>query len=123
MPQVTWNGITFNLVTVVGQFLTLAASPAPASGSLTFTPNDLCWSTTYAMTGHLPTVGVTLDSTGSFSVPLLAMDNAGLSSNWNWLVSGSISGFTFPSRKLTITYVNGDSQRFETLLNSSTPGF
>ena len=119
MPQVSWNGININMVTVVGQALTMAYQSGPASGTLYFSPNDICWSINYAMAGNLPTVGVTLDATGSFSTELFAMDNAGISSNWSWTVQGTLNGIAFAQRKISVLHANGDSQRFEDILNSS----
>ena len=119
MPQVNWNGIEINMVTVTGSAITMAYQSAPASGTLFFAPNDVCWSTTYNVVGILPTVGITLDATGSFSTQLLAMDNPGISSNWSWTVYGNLNGIAIATRKIAVVYANGDTQTLESLLNSS----
>jgi hypothetical protein len=119
MPQVSWNGITVNMVTVTGKAVTMAYQAGPPSGTLYFAPTDICWSVTNLLFGNLPTVGVELDATGSFSTQLFAMDNAGISSNWSWSVSGTLNGIVFASRKINVLYANGDTQTMEFLLSSS----
>jgi hypothetical protein len=117
MPQISWSGVTFNLVTVTGTFLTIGGNAAmPGSGNVQFTCSDIAWSTTYGLVGNLAPLGVMLDGTGSFSVDLFAMDNPEVSTNWSWVISGAVSGVQIASRPLIINYANGESQTLASLL-------
>jgi len=114
MPQI--NGL--NYVTVTGTMITQAG--APSSGSLYFEASDLVWNSAAPFVGSLDPVGVTLPASGLLSVPLLAMDNAGLSATWNWILSVSLNGITYAKRKLIVLYSLGDSQDIAKLLNTAT---
>lgn len=120
MPQITYNGVTVNLVTVTGTFLVISlAGQGNASGALEFAPSDLPWDSTLAIAGIISPIGANLDANGQFGTVLLAMDNTGMSANWAWVVSGTVSGTAIQPRKLTVDYANGDAQDFTALLETS----
>jgi hypothetical protein len=104
-------------VTVTGTFLTAVGNAD--SGSLMFTPSDIIWDPGNWVAA-LPASGVTLNPSGQFSLSLLAMDSAGLSGNWQWVVTMTLHGTVYPARKLTINFANGATQDLSTLLQTST---
>lgn len=121
MPQITFNGVTFNFVTVTGTMMTLfSTTVTPCAGVIMFKASDLAWDPAMGMVGYMPVVGATLNVNGQFSAGLLAMDNANVSTSWAWLLTGTINGYPIPARKLTVNYANGDSQDISTLLGTST---
>jgi hypothetical protein len=54
------------------------------------------------------------------TVSLFAMDNDGVTTNWKWMVSGSVNGDTMPARHITVNYANGDTQNLVDLLLAGT---
>lgn len=115
MPVI--NG--FNYVAVTGNLITQAGSPA--SGSLLFEPSDILWNTGAAFVASLNPVGYTLPGSGLIQgVNLLAMDDAGLSASWHWVLTLSLNGNTYPQRKLNVLFANGDTQDITKLLDIST---
>lgn len=92
------------------------------NGHLNFSPSDIVW----VQQGNLvaPIRSVDLHSSGgvstNVSAELFAMDNATVSTNWKWIVSGDLNGFTFPPRYLTVLFSNGPNQNLADLLNAST---
>jgi hypothetical protein len=108
--------MALNFVTVTGTFLN--GDGSPAAGSAQFMMSDLLWSTTGLFCGAVSPVGATFDSQGKISVPLLAMDNAGFSGNWSWLVTISVSGLAFPQRSIIVDFANGPTQDISALLNT-----
>ena len=104
---------TLNYVTVSGYF---ATKPV---GSIVFAVTDLIWNTADGWVYAMPEVGQAIGTNGTFSVSLLAMDNAALSANWKWRVTVDITGITFPPRLLVVEYKQGAAQDFTTLLDAS----
>ncbi len=112
-----------NVVTVTGTFYTASASGVvqPAAGNITFTPSDLLWDTTGVYVGMIEPVGESFNQSGAIApIPLLAMDNAGFSGNWCWLVTIESGGTTYPTRKLLVNFSNGATQDISVLLATST---
>jgi hypothetical protein len=70
---------------------------------------------------------VHLEGNGGFtgnavSLPFLAMDGAGISHNWHWVLVAQVNGRLtgLPHRKFTINLVNGATQNFKDLALAST---
>lgn len=113
--------MALNFVTVTGTFYDASPSgSSAASGSILFVASDLIWDVTGTFVGVINNVGTTFNASGQISVELLAMDNAGLSGNWGWLCTVTMSGVTYPQRKLVVNYANGATQDISALLANST---
>lgn len=110
----------FNYVAVTGNLITQTG--APSAGSLLFEASDIVWNTSSAFVASLNPVGYTLPSSGLIQgVNLLAMDDAGLSASWHWVLTMSLNGKVYPQRKLNVLFANGDPQDITKLLDISTP--
>lgn len=92
------------------------------NGHLNFSPSDLVW----VQNGNLvaPLHSHDLFASGGVStnatVQLFAMDNGGVSTNWKWVISGELQGFSFPPRYLSVMFSNGPNQNLADLLQAST---
>jgi hypothetical protein len=91
------------------------------NGHIAFTPSDIVW----VQSGNLvaPLHQINLHASGGVSTDataqLFAMDNAGVSTNWKWVMSGELQGFAFPPRYLTVLFSNGANQNLADLLQAS----
>ena len=91
------------------------------SGELVFTPSDIVWSTAYGLLGAIQPVTFTWNGGEStLSVNLYAMDNAGVSTNWTWIITGNIEGVPMLKRSLSVLFASGPTQNLATLLQAST---
>jgi hypothetical protein len=70
---------------------------------------------------------VHLEGNGGFTgnavnIPFLAMDGAGISHNWAWILVAQVNGRLtgLPHRKFTINLANGTTQNFKDLALAST---
>lgn len=71
---------------------------------------------------------ITLSANGGFTgnvvpVPFLAMDGAGISPNWYWVLVAKLDGrlTELPRRKFIVNKANGLVQQFKDLALASTP--
>ena len=106
-----------NYVVVTGTFINAAGQPN--AGNVLFEMSDICWDTSAPWVGVIAPVGVTLSTSGTLSVSLFAMDNAGVSGNWFWKCTITLSGIIYPARLLTVAYAAGATQDLSALLNTS----
>lgn len=108
-----------NFVTVTGQAVDFGGGPV--GGHLDFTVSDLVWAPTLALFSAGATVGVTFGAgSPAWAISLFATDNAGISTNWKWKLTGNVNGFVFPPRLLTVDFANGATQDLSALLATST---
>lgn len=91
------------------------------SGSMIFTPSDIVWATGFNLIGAIPPVSFTFNGgVPDLSVSLYAMDNAGVSTNWSWIVTGNLEGIPIVARSLQVLFANGPAQNLATLLQAGT---
>jgi hypothetical protein len=115
-----------NYVTITGTFyIGTGSEVGQGAGSALFTASDILWDSTSFFVAMLAPVNAPINANGTFPTDatapqLLAMDNAGISGNWNWLCQLQINGTTWPVRKLTINYAAGATQDISVLLGAST---
>lgn len=106
--------MSLNRVMLTGRYTD--GSGSAVSGTLEFTPSAPL--TAAAETVVLPQspVLVTLNGSGSFSVPLYATDNADLSpAGWTWGVTLDIAGLPPSSWNFFLPYTGGATQDISTL--------
>lgn len=108
-------------------FVTVTAMGINADGSainqmrLSFLPSDMVWSDEFNLIGGIQPVYVQANGQLlQFTWELYAMDNAGVSDNWYWVMSGTINGIEILPRKLIVNFANGATQNLSTLLDAST---
>lgn len=92
---------------------------APVGGNLIFEPNDLVWDDSAGLVSIGAPEGGAIPLTGTLVVNLFAMDNAGVSTNWKWRMSGQVNGIAIPNRLLIVNFANGATQNLTTLLDTS----
>lgn len=118
------RAVSYNYVTVSVAAAKPDGSPL-TQGALHLQVSDFVWDTATGQVVVVPPVDI--EATGAFTggpvgVPLLAMDNPTLSTNWSWLISASLPGDNgfVPVRKLTVSYATGADQELTDLLTAST---
>jgi hypothetical protein len=88
-------------------------------GEVCFTPSDIVWATGYGLIGAVPAVLFTFNGgVSTLSVSLYAMDNAGVSTNWSWIVTGNLEGIPIMRRSISVLFATGPTQNLATLLNA-----
>lgn len=91
------------------------------TGSVLFTPSDTVWVTQGNLLGAVIPVTFTFNGgAANLSVMLFAMDNAGVSTNWTWIMSGNLEGVPIRRRSLVVNFAAGPQQQLATLLDAST---
>jgi hypothetical protein len=106
--------LSLNLVRLTGTFLN--GSSQPLNGQLVFAPNVQLTDSTDSQVVADAGVVVSLDSGGSFSVPLYATDNENLTpSGWVWDVTVSVAGLPPASWSFFLPYTGGSAQDISTL--------
>jgi len=91
------------------------------SGEITFTPSDIVWAVDFNLIGAFPSITFTFNGgVPNLSVSLYAMDNAGVSTNWFWIVTGNLEGVPIVPRSISVLFANGPQQNLATLLNAGT---
>lgn len=91
------------------------------SGDVIFTPSDIVWAVGFNLIGAFPAITFTFNGgVPDLSVSLYAMDNAGVSTNWTWIVSGNLEGVAIVPRAISVLFANGPQQNLATLLNAGT---
>ncbi len=118
--------MAWNYVTITGTFyIGSGTAVGEGAGSVLFTSSDILWDATGVFVAALMPVSAPINAGGTFgtgtSAPqLFAMDNPGISGNWNWICQVQINGSTWPLRKLVVNFANGATQDLATLLGTST---
>lgn len=93
-------------------------------GSVHFQVSDFVMDTTTGAIVIVPPIN--FEASGGFTgnpikVPLLAMDNPGLTQEWAWLMSANVPGLVnYPVRRLTVNFAAGAQQSFKDLALAST---
>ena len=121
MPTVTIDGAILNTVTVTGQYFD-GNTGAYAGGSVSFQMTDQVYALVAGVCVLSSVVTAQLNASGSFSVNLLAMDNAALSQNWYWQYTGTIQGVALPVKRLTVMFAWGPTQTIAQLLAIASAG-
>lgn len=88
-------------------------------GNLVFEPSDIVWDDSAGLVSIGAPEGGAIPNSGTLMVSLFAMDNAGVSTNWKWRMTGQINGITIKPRLLIVNFANGASQNLSTLLDTS----
>jgi len=115
----------YNFVEVTITAADPSGNPALLNSTLVFAPSDYIWDTT--TNGLVVVDPIEFTAAGGnwqkgAQVSLLAMDNPTLSTNWAWLLVGSVEGLpAIPPRRLSVAFANGQTQSLGALLTTSTP--
>jgi len=94
-------------------------------GSLRFEVSDFVMDTTTGAVVLVPPVHLAFKSGGQLTpvtFPLLAVDNANLSTGWTWIMVSELTdrSLPIPMRSLTPKIANGAQQSFTALMAAST---
>lgn len=117
--------MAYDFVTVNISVTSLGGSTGDI-GSLHFEVDDFVLDTTTGAIIVVPPIH--LEGNGGFTgnaaaIPFLAMDGAGISHNWHWVLVSQVRDrlTALPRRRFTINLAGGATQNFKDLALASTP--
>jgi hypothetical protein len=105
--------VTYNHVTVIARYQN--ESGEGQSGVVQWAPTGPIVDSTLHVTITPDTDNITLDSTGTATASLLAMDDPGLSTGWAWAFKPTVSGVPDAIQYVSVDYANGATQYIDEL--------
>lgn len=105
--------MTYNHVTVIARYQN--ETGAGQSGVVQWAPTGPIVDSTLHVTITPDTDNITLDSTGTATASLLAMDDTGLSTGWVWAFKPTVSGVPNAIQYVAVDFANGATQYIDQL--------